>query len=741
MLQYKGKEDYAIYAYSLLLIASLIYTFSFWSKPDIINSDLQINARYASQYFQAWHAGQWLPQGISLPYYHAPTYAFPVSLISIGISPYPAMVLNAIFVNFFRAMIFYYFCRKSDVPLFLSLATSVLFLFYPVMILSGAIILWVIRSSEVIRGLAMKELQKSMALLKSPPLWLEAAIIAAAPCFLLFDIHSDFYNDWFNQLWVIGYTGSYFLTHFNFPDVLNTSQVVGVSLPIFYGSGLYHLLGLLCNAFNPHVAVLIGAYALYSLQHGSLVFLLTRMTLPRWFASMAGIIVTFAVYPLTNLYNRGALTEFFATLAMTIAITALLLSLTLERREQKKLWFIISLLMFGFMAMAHPITLLNAGIFMSFFCPLLWLSLQLPLRKIFLPLLSIPLTLCVLLSPWLYATLTLGDELSITKKVFFYLYPNDIDWIVTRLSPVLFDRRLWHTPFNQIPTPYLDAQANLFLLGIALLPAILIIRQCGLYRRFLLLVSVMFAAFWFYMWCSVSIYPYDHLLPLSYRIIQFPYRLVSFINLAALCLLFGIGLWVKSRKITLLFPQGTKTLAIVLCTAASCAFVQKMIHASAVKTPSQNTVFLTLDDQKKFLQPPSTMYGLFEYVTAGLYENQTVPPAGDVSFPVSPDSFGDVPPLNISAPTTGWYKTNVYAFRWNDVLIDQKIPPYYLTNGQVLSVHLTAGNHELQYIFNPPAVFRILTYVSQATAGAFIIYLFFLGCCRIFGSRSSSIGN
>lgn len=547
--------------------------------------------------------------------------------------------------------------------------------------------------------------------------WPEAALVALLPCLPLFAVSYAFYGpDWIDHTWLIGYSGAYFREHLTFPDMLNTWQLSGIAYPVYYGFGFYPLLGLLGIVFHPHIVILIVAYGLYCLQYAALTLLLHRQQLPDWFARAASIMVTLAIYPLTNLYNRCDITEFFAGLALSTGIVTLLLALGSEETGQRRRWHAATLALFGFMAVTHPLTLANAAIFMALVSPLMLWIYRRRLKMAAVLIMSVPLMLLPLLSPWLYALYSIGGKLDVSINPWFAIYKNDIDWWPTRLSPILFDRRVWTTPsFGSISTPFLDAPVSLCLLVMAGF----MVRSGG--RRFAACAIFMLALLGWYVWCSLSYYPWDAILPQVFHIIQLPYRLVNMANLSVLCLLLFAAAWMKERRMTATWPKSAKPVVLVLCTIAACAYGQKMIHVAATSYPHAETVFAQEDYRKSLVTLPGTMYGVNAYVTPALYQGIHEAPALP-AFPMDPQSYGELQPLHVRIDAPGWYTTSISASWGNGIMVDGASTDVGIHDYR-LAVYLTPGDHQLAYDFAPPALWRVCNWIALATAVALLEYL------------------
>ncbi|MCL4416939.1 MAG: hypothetical protein M1365_09625, partial [Actinobacteria bacterium] len=185
------------------------------------------------------------------------------------------------------------------------------------------------------------------------------------PLLLLHKSNYGFYFDWYNHLWLIGYFGEYFRQHMEMPTVINSIQYVNVTYNIFYGYLFYPLVGLFSSFLGANLAVRFFALILYLIQYIAVFSLIKRISNNHWVGMAIACLSVWAVYPLTNLYNRSALTEIFAVTCLTIALCLWIHSLFVSDLFQKismRICFATALVMaMGF----HPITALYGGSFIS----------------------------------------------------------------------------------------------------------------------------------------------------------------------------------------------------------------------------------------------------------------------------------------------------------------------------------------------------------------------------------------
>ena len=158
-------------------------------------------------------------------------------------------------------------------------------------------------------------------------------------------------------------------------------------------------------------------------------------------------LISWAIYPLTNLYNRSAVTEFIAVAFLNAAVASLFV-LVLRLSSSKKSYY--DAVAFGFLyavsALSHPLTALFGGVFLI----LVGLAAWFALRNRWLALVGFfnLAMIALILSPWCYVLHRFGRSLpiarkSLSKMIFRKIgfFPDSIDNLWSRLSPVPVDSR------------------------------------------------------------------------------------------------------------------------------------------------------------------------------------------------------------------------------------------------------------------------------------------------------------
>jgi hypothetical protein len=166
--------------------------------------------------------------------------------------------------------------------------------------------------------------------------------------------------DWANSLWLLQAAprlGSLYVHN----------RHLGLSYPVyaFYGGPLYELANLMSRLIGGHpVAVYIGMWSAgigadYACAYG----FSRRVGLRRAQAHLPAIALVTAPYFLTNIYGRGAFSEFTATAAIPVVLYSAFLVLTAERPPR---WAVPGLLAaLAVMTGSHMITLVYGGMFLA----------------------------------------------------------------------------------------------------------------------------------------------------------------------------------------------------------------------------------------------------------------------------------------------------------------------------------------------------------------------------------------
>ncbi|MDB4983513.1 MAG: hypothetical protein JWM82_4265 [Myxococcales bacterium] len=572
------------------------------------------------------------------------------------------------------------------------------------------------------------------------------AAALAFPLEGLWPLNGQFYVDWHNHKWLAAFPGEYLRHHGGFPVVINTTELAGMPIELFYGTLFYPLLGLLTAWSSPDLALRIVAVVVMALELWLVSRALIDYDVPPWRARASACLVIWATYPLTNLYHRNAIPEFVGTGLLT-CVVALWFSMVRAPTEAARRRRGLALgLVFVLMAGAHPITAL-------FSLPILGLLLVLTLfehrreRALCASLakhLLLPAALAVVaLGPWLYALAKFRSHLQIAGSlVGVWFYPGIDEW-KTRFSFIPFDPRTLTAPLTQVSTPYLDAQLNFALAVLVLgwLAAIVWRRRSVLASLGAVAPHVALAAL--FTWMSLSPKSYDFL-PNGTKVIQIAYRAITYHNLAWLLALFALA--GVMRRAAARDPQARRQapIAVVLAALALSAtgVVIKLKHVQATAVVAGEPRWLSgAAERRTWARLPGEFYGIPDYTTPSLFQ----PLGGDervglrpASIPIGTDEVFGVPePLRLDAGAGGWFTTNVQAFPWNRLVLDGAVVPQaqLRVDDIRLAVRVAAGAHTLELRTVPDTAWVVARLVSFTLLLSWLVWVLVAGARAALAAR------
>lgn len=566
-----------------------------------------------------------------------------------------------------------------------------------------------------------------------------------APLLLLLDLSANFPEDWSNHLWMIGYYGDYFRVHGTLPTVMNIAPAVGLAQPVFYAWLFYPLLGLLAAAVGASLAVRLALFAMLAVQFVALVTAGRKIFGQTRMAYVVAVSVVWATYSLTNLYNRGALAEYFATGFFVTAIACGAAAAVSPPGSSR--WFhgwlagFFLLLMVG----THAPTSVVAAAFVALLAAglaITWLRGRLEVSvRTWVPLAVGAFAGALILSPWVYANSLFGRKLSVAQgwnALLFRLENCDTFW--GRFAPFPYDMLATENGIYGLGTPYLEAPINVVLLGI-LLWNLELCRRLGRKptsagvspatpARTLLGVAIG----WFLFLVTVSVSPWlAGGFGLVAPYIQYVYRLVSHCNAALLLAVFASGGLVARQRGYQRFRHQTNLVMAVGLTVAILGLWIKLQHAAVVSTPVGDRPASVARRQMEVVPDYTIAGGVRELAGTELRE------AAVISFPVGQDRahFGETGAVNIELKQAGWVRTNAVAFPWTELWIDGKIArvDQLARTGHFQAVYLSAGGHEVRPVWRPDPVWARLHRLSQVCFALVLVVTAAWVAIRLFFKR------
>jgi hypothetical protein len=578
--------------------------------------------------------------------------------------------------------------------------------------------------------------------------WAAAAAAIVAPAWLLFEPGANFYYDWHNHQWLVGYFGEYVRVHLAFPETLGAAGAVGMPQPVFYGFLLYPLLGLLAAAVGASWAIRLGVILTLAAEFFSVYCAGRLLSRHRGLALAIAAAVTWSVHGLTNLYNRAALTEFFAVALLNAAVACGVCALAggaKPRGRTTAAWLavLLAVLTVG----AHPTTgLVGCGLVVVL-AAIGWRELGrfgaagVTARRWAVVAAALGV---VAVSPWVYANLYWQGELRVVGKYHSFSFSVErIDAPWARFSPLPPDvfRADGGLPGE---TPYVEAPLQMTLLLLTGWNLVQLWRARGAGQaggagaagawRWLAVAG----GLWFAGMLALSISPaaaacFRFLAPY----VQFATRFVSHANLGLLILALATAGLVAATGGCTRRGRGTAVLAGALLVLAGAALVLKLRHGATVRERGGEPQY-AWRGERAALVTKGKADAAGDYAVLKRLP-QLVPAiaaaAVRVELPVGTQGgeFGRVGEARLQLPETAWIVTNVVAFPWNRVTVDGRDVPVAARAAQEhrLALRLPAGEHRIAWRWAPDPVWRGL---RMAGGGAVVLLL--LGAAGLAARRA-----
>jgi hypothetical protein len=490
------------------------------------------------------------------------------------------------------------------------------------------------------------------------------------PCALLLQLSHELGVDWLNNVWMVSHTAAHLRQHGSFPPCFNTEELGGLPQPVFYGYLVYPLLGAAAVCLGAPATVRLAILAVWSLQFFQVRRVLRRSGTDDNLATVVACLVIWAIYPLTNVYCRGALGEVFASGLLTCAVCQWFTLLLAEMPGERLRSALAVGLFYSLAAGCHPITALYGLAFLLGLAPtLLFRAGPGEVRSRCRALLPAACLTGLVLAPWVFACLRFRKALVITKYC-LYLYPDNLDLWWSRLFPLPLDVRTWTAPdLNLVSVPFLDAQVNvpLLLLAGAVVWGLLRGSVGPTARRGLWWLVLPALGAGLCLWMSLDTRPY-HLLPADFQSIQFPYRMVSYFNLALLiALLLAVRVVGPTGGTPRRSPSPT-LLTLVLALAGVGVFI-KLIHVPQ----------LAAHPRLKETDLPYTLYGHYAYATPFSVQQVTKKDVMDlkkVRLPLERGGSSDrYLPTVVELDRPGFVAVQIQVFPWNRFFLDGRPVP------------------------------------------------------------------
>lgn len=554
-----------------------------------------------------------------------------------------------------------------------------------------------------------------------------------APLLLLLDPQGMFPGDWKHHLWMIAYYGEYFRQHGDMPTALNLTAAVGIAQPVFYGYVLYPLLGLLSSAVGANAALRLGVALLLVVQYVALISAGNRIFGLRRIAYFVAVSMAVATYSLTNLFNRGAIPEFFGVGFFVTAVAAMARS-TVAEEPARRIFFRWLAAVFLVLALgSHPPTAVLASATVGVLglgAGWGWVRSRTTMARASWVAVAVAGAWgALVLAPWVYAVGKFGSQLSVTStsRAFFFL-PDRSDSFWGRFSPFPYDRLSSEMGIYDVGAPYLEAPVSMALLAFLIWNLRLLSERArpgaevagaadGRVGRGLLVAAVG----WFFGLAVVSVSPpVADLFRIFAPSIQYVYRLVSYCNVALLAAVFVSGAMVVRRGGYRRNRRRTDLVLTACLTVTGLGAWIKLQHAGVVGLqadapqfePGGDRAALVGQGQRELAEAYDTRGSLRELTEA---ERTSLTRA---AFPVgtSGADFGVSGAARIGLESKGWVLTNAVVFPWQEVRLGyQPLAADEVARvGQFIAVRVADDARELQVVWRPDRGWWILHRGSQA---------------------------
>ena len=554
------------------------------------------------------------------------------------------------------------------------------------------------------------------------------------PLSLLVDTKATFYSgiDWDNNRWLIAYFGEYFRHHFCMPTELNTAVGVGMATPMFYGYLLYPILGFLAAFIGGDLALRLGCLLMVALQFYALLCAGREVFRHRGLTYAVAVTVIWSTYALTNLYNRSAIPEYFATGSL-MATIGFAVAAAAESSGVRRPFYVWMAAVSAILAMGmHPPTAVMSGVFLAALAVLfagVWTCGERRVSRVGIVAgFGGTMLGALILSPWFYLTLRIGPKLTIWANPFTILfYPERSDSLLGRLSPSPYDWLSTQRGTVDVSTPYLEAPIAfglLILLGWFLAIRIRSSRAVTpmandlLARAARLVVPMALGWFVFLLTLSLSHALADHFLFLG-PYLQFAYRLVSHINATLLVAVFAAGAIARQTGALANRQHQGDVVAGVCITIAAMALAVKLSHGSAVAVDQASAEYGLIGDPAPLVIRGGEYLVDFYATPAAVQELGDVEArsATRVAFAVGQNGsdFGQVETAQVRLDQAGWVLTNAVVFPWSRVWVNGTRwgGGELRRHGPFLALHLPAGSADLRWEWHPDPVWAALHTIGQ----------------------------
>lgn len=549
--------------------------------------------------------------------------------------------------------------------------------------------------------------------------WLDHVLIllvALSPLTPLLQLQASFAHDWENHLSIIRFFGDFLREHGTFPEALSIPRACGMPFPLFYGVLFYPLLGAASLLLGAPVALRVACIIIMYTQARVLHHTVRQVSRARWTPLLVCALVLWTAYPWTNLYNRAAITEFFAQAFWTIFLTlgARWLLTSTSKAEARLLSWKAALALTLALGTHPPSAVIQAPLLLLFLG--IWLLRRFNHQSSLAPRLTLtwmPFVLGILvLLPWFFVAATEQAELRVTRQAKpLSIVSTRYDSLGARLSPVPFDSACVETDIQQVSSPFLEAPINSVLailcLGLVIARKLWGAPKLTTYQLSLLSLLGLLSAGALLL--SLGTFAPQALMAVLGPSVQFGYRLVSLCN--ACLFLLTLLLWSPEAEDQR--PHHFRSLLLILACTQGASLGIKLSHAKAISHPAPGP-----------LPSLEAHFGgaALDYTQPAIYSplKSSDEIMGDVAFKVGSkaDNFALPQKTQFTAAKGGWYRSNALPFVWSSYADKGvRIPAERLrTRDFVVYLFLDTGTHELDIRWEAPRLFKAMRLISAFAA-------------------------
>jgi hypothetical protein len=519
--------------------------------------------------------------------------------------------------------------------------------------------------------------ERVRGLLRSRWHWLIPVGIAFGLLYPILFSDRSFATDWGNHMWLI---------HMQGLDIKGLGEPgyylhsgLGFFYPYFafYGGTMYAALGLVSLAANPEFAMLVAYAAAIAANFGGWTWIARQAGIDGWWAMLPGALAVTAPYAVTNMYGRGDLPEVIATSTIPLVAAS---ALACVREERLRYWsaaaFVVSV---AVLTGTHALTLIWGTTFLLLCAALLVASdwrgararARRGLRLVWLGALGIGINAWILVPLILYHT-RLRER-----------GPDPLGYLNVTDHSQLFSIFRDSAGLNLAATADLNAQlpvlALLWALAFGLVFWPLLNR---VHRRLGVGLLAILAAF-----VALILSPsLIERLPETWRYIQFPYRLVTYADLAA------IGLVTLALAAMRRAGAPGRVAVWLLAAVAAFSFVLALRQNSQVRSflPDRAAAL-----QSPFL-PPASWYAPMQFADASA---PRVPPTlpGQLRIPIDSGDH-DSYTARYPAGPAGTAETNIRT--WTYFVSVEGATPIGVTRKGKMVVRLPASERAREVTFS-----------------------------------------